>query len=85
MHYTYVLRSKKDGKRYIGSTSDLKERVKKHNAGSVKSTKHRRPFELEYFETFESKREAESREKFFKSKIGYFRLNENILRGRAAR
>ena len=85
MFYTYVLKSKKDGKRYIGFTSNLKSRIKKHNAGSVRSTKFRRPLKLEYFEEYDTKKEASDREKFFKTKIGYFRLNELILRGRAAR
>ncbi|MEK7518008.1 MAG: GIY-YIG nuclease family protein [Patescibacteria group bacterium] len=30
MYYVYVLRSLKDGKLYIGSTSDLKRRCKEH-------------------------------------------------------
>lgn len=76
MYYTYVIRSEKDGKRYIGSTKDIKARLKKHNAGSVRSTKHRRPFKLEYFEVFQTRKEAEQREQFFKSKIGSYRLNE---------
>lgn len=85
MYYTYVLISKKDDKRYIGSTANLEARLKKHNAGSVRSTKYRRPLELIYYEEFETKVEAEKREKFFKSKVGFFELNKILLRGRAAR
>lgn len=50
MFYTYVLRSKKDNKLYIGFTPDLKSRVEKHNKGLVVSTKKRRPLELVYYE-----------------------------------
>jgi len=32
-HYTYVLESFKDHKRYVGYTANLRERLKEHNAG----------------------------------------------------
>jgi len=32
-YYIYVLRSKKDGKLYVGKTKNLKERIKRHNNG----------------------------------------------------
>ena len=41
MHHTYVLCSERDGKLYTGTTSDLRARLKLHNAGRVKSTAHR--------------------------------------------
>jgi len=34
-YYVYVLLSKKDWKTYTGSTSNLKERIKKHENGLV--------------------------------------------------
>ncbi len=43
MHYVYVLLSKRDGKLYLGFTTDLKQRLKEHNGGKVQSTKPRRP------------------------------------------
>lgn len=46
MYYVYVLLSKKDKKRYIGYTANLKLRFKLHQSGKVESTKDRRPFEL---------------------------------------
>ncbi len=49
MYYTYVLRSKKDGKLYTGFTSDLKLRLEKHQKGQVESTKDRRRLELIYY------------------------------------
>jgi putative endonuclease len=84
-YYTYVLKSLKDGRRYIGYTEDLRERLKKHNSGSVRSTRYRIPFEIEYYEIYSTKKEAVARERFFKSKVGAFRLNEIMMRGRAAR
>ena len=55
MYYTYVLRSKKDNKLYIGQTSDLLRRIIDHNLGLVKSTKHRIPFVKVYYETYETR------------------------------
>ena len=70
IYYTYILRSLKDHKRYIGSTDNLIRRVDEHNDGLVKSTKNRRPLVLIYSEEFHSKTEALKREKFFKSGYG---------------
>ncbi len=76
MNYTvYVLRSEKDGKRYIGVTNDLERRMKEHQGGGVQSTKNRRPLELLYTEVFENKGEALLREKFFKTGKGREFLN----------
>lgn len=61
-NYTYVLRCS-DGTLYTGWTNDLEARVKTHNAGKgAKYTRGRRPVELVYFETFETKEEALKRE-----------------------
>lgn len=62
MFFVYILKSKKDGKFYTGSTSDLKRRVKEHNAGKVTSTKHRLPFVLQYYEAMQTEDEAKKRE-----------------------
>ena len=66
-YYVYILRSKKDNKYYIGSTSDVMARVSFHNAGLQRSTKNRIPFELVLFEEYNSKEEALKREKQIKS------------------
>jgi len=66
----YVLRSEKDSKRYIGVTSDLNRRLSEHNRGKVASTRNRKPLKLIYTEEFISKKEAMSREKFFKTGKG---------------
>ena len=65
-YFVYVLRSKKDGKRYIGFTQDLESRLIRHNSGGVKSTKNRRPFQLEAFRRFDSEKEAVLYEKKLK-------------------
>lgn len=60
--YTYIVRCK-DNSLYTGYTTDIKNRVNNHNNGKgAKYTKGRRPVELVYFETFESKSEALKKE-----------------------
>ena len=62
MFYLYILQSKKDFNLYIGSTNDLRKRFKEHNSGMVRSTKHRIPFDLIYYEAYESEKDARKRE-----------------------
>jgi len=66
MFYFYILQSKKDKHLYFGYTDDLKQRFKDHNQGRVISTKNRRPFILVYYEAYNSKRDAQEREKQIK-------------------
>lgn len=62
MFYLYILKSKKDNNLYVGSTNDLKRRLKEHNDGKVISTKPRTPFELRYYEAFSCEEDARNRE-----------------------
>lgn len=68
--YTYVLKSKKDGKFYIGATSDINKRLKQHYDGLVFSTKYRLPIELIYFEACLNKDDAYRRERYLKTGMG---------------
>lgn len=62
MHYTYILECA-DGTFYTGYTNRLEERVKAHNEKKgAKYTKGRTPVRLAYFESFEEKGKALSRE-----------------------
>ncbi|MBI5698712.1 GIY-YIG nuclease family protein [Candidatus Saganbacteria bacterium] len=70
MFFIYVLKSSKDNNLYIGFTNNLDRRIKQHNSGRVKSTKHRVPFVLIYKETVQTKEEAVEREKHLKSGSG---------------
>jgi len=66
MFYVYILKSKKDSELYIGSTNDLKKRIKQHKAGLVRSTKFRNPFILVYYEAYFSENDARRREQGLK-------------------
>lgn len=62
LNYVYIVRCS-DDTLYTGWTNDLKKRIAAHNAGSgAKYTKSRRPVALVYYEAFETKQEAMSRE-----------------------
>ncbi|MBO6620790.1 MAG: GIY-YIG nuclease family protein [Balneola sp.] len=71
MFYAYILISQTHQTYYYGSSSNVGERLKSHNAGRVRYTKGRRPWKLHYFEEFETRSEAVKRERFFKSIDGY--------------
>jgi len=79
MFYTYILKSSKNGKRYIGQTSkDVFLRLKEHNSGSNKWTRTNNPFVLLYFEEYNTRTEAIRREHFLKSGQGRKWLDEHI-------
>ena len=60
--FVYILRCN-DGSYYVGVATDLKDRVKEHNAGQGSSfTKKQRPVELVYSEEHESYAGARKRE-----------------------
>ena len=78
MYFVYIIRSKKDHKNYIGSTSDFNKRLEWHNAGKNISTKHRAPFELVYLKEFVDKHSAIQYEIWLKKQKGGFKVKELI-------
>jgi putative endonuclease len=79
MFYTYVLRSLKDKHLYVGYTKDIQKRLSEHNSGLTKSTKSRLPFELLFFEEFQSRSEAMLRERFLKTGKGKEYIYSKLL------
>jgi putative endonuclease len=69
-HCVYVLYSLKDKKLYIGSSSNLKQRLTAHFNGNNQSTAFRRPFRLVFCEYFISIKDAVRREDYFKTTPG---------------
>ena len=78
MYYTYVLRSKKDGKFYTGFTSDLKLRFEKHQKGQVESTKDRRPLELIYYEACIDRDDEKKKKKYLKTYHGRMFIKKRL-------
>jgi len=69
-YYTYILRSKKDGNFYTGSTKDLRKCLAQHNKGLSTYTKGRGPFEVIYYEACLEEEKARSRELYLKTGMG---------------
>ena len=82
--FVYVLRSQKDGKRYIGMAIDFVKRKADHDAGRVRATRGRRPLEIVYVEEYGSLAEARKREKYFKTAAGRRKLNALLSAGPVA-
>jgi len=78
MNYSYVLLSDLDGRFYIGSTGNLRERLQQHIAGRVRSTAYRRPIRLVYYEACLSSRDARRRERYLKSGRGGRYLKQRL-------
>jgi putative endonuclease len=75
----YILKSKADGKFYVGSTDDLRRRVQEHARGQSQSTKSRRPLELEAYVAVKEKATARDLEKYLKTGSGIATLRKRIL------
>ncbi|KKP79478.1 MAG: excinuclease ABC subunit C [Candidatus Moranbacteria bacterium RIFOXYA12_FULL_35_19] len=78
MYYTYILRSEKDNKNYVGYTKNLKLRFEEHQKGKVESTKNRRPLELIYYEACLNQQDATHREKYLKTYHGKMFLKNRL-------
>jgi len=70
-YYVYILQSQKDKSLYIGYTTDLIQRIKRHNSGESPATKPFRPYELVFYEAFPNKVDAGNREQYLKSGWGW--------------
>ncbi|MEA2112986.1 MAG: GIY-YIG nuclease family protein [Patescibacteria group bacterium] len=70
MHYVYILKSQKDNSHYIGSSSNLKNRIIAHNQNTVKSTKAKTPYIIKWYCAFPTKEKALIFEKYLKTGSG---------------
>ncbi len=76
MFSVYVLRSSTTGRRYVGSCSDLCDRLRRHNAGESAATKFGIPWMLIHEEHFSTRAEAMARERYFKTGRGRDELDQ---------
>ena len=79
MFYVYVLQSETDAGWYIGFSTDLRRRLKEHQAGKSFATSYRGPWRLIYYEAYLEEADALGREKFLRSGGGR-RFLKNQLR-----
>jgi len=72
MHYVYLIQSLSDNKqRYVGCTSDLKQRLADHNAGRSPHTKKFKPWALVTYVAFSDAPKAEAFELYLKQGSGH--------------
>ena len=65
---TYILYSETTDKFYIGSTQDLEKRLQRHNSKHMIATKAGVPWKVVWFQNFETRAEAYSKEMEIKKK-----------------
>ena len=70
MYTIYAIQSLYKNYIYVGLTSELENRIHRHNSGYEKTTKPYRPFNVIYTEIAENRESARLREKFLKSSTG---------------
>ncbi len=72
LHYVYLLQSiENPGERYVGVTSDLRARLRDHNAGKSAHTAKRRPWNVVTYVAFSERAQAHAFEKYLKSGSGH--------------
>jgi len=80
MFYTYIIKSKSNGRLYTGYTNDLRKRFNQHNKKVSTYTKSRGPYKLIYYEACLDEIDAGSREKYLKSGKGKRYLKSRLKR-----
>ena len=78
MFYAYVIKSINHDFFYKGHCEDLDVRLEQHNSGQTNSIKPYIPFKMIYFEEFDTREEAITREKYFKSSAGRRYLKKKL-------
>lgn len=70
-HYVYILPSVYNPDRfYVGTTDDLRTRLKKHNGGHVDYTAQFRPWRINTAIAFANKEKADAFERYLKTASG---------------
>jgi putative endonuclease len=70
MHYAYILESVDGGRRYIGSTGDLRRRLEEHNSGGCAASAKYGPWKVKCYFAFENEEVARRFERYLKSGSG---------------
>ena len=65
MYYVYLIQSESDGSFYIGYTSDLTDRLLRHNTNRSRYTRGRGPWRLLGYKSFRTRGEAMIEERRF--------------------
>jgi len=72
VYYVYLIESvSAQGERYLGMTSDLKQRLQEHNAGKSSHTSKFKPWKLKTYIAFTDRAKAGAFERYLKSGSGH--------------
>ncbi len=72
MYYVYHIESlSADGERYVGMTTDLKQRLREHNQGKSSHTTKFSPWKLTTYIAFTDRVKAAAFERYLKSGSGH--------------
>ena len=79
MFYVYLIESlSTPGQRYVGFTTDLKQRFHDHNAGKSPYTAKFKPCRLVTYVAFSDRASAESFERYLRSGSGHAFANKRL-------
>ena len=78
MWTVYILKCS-DGMHYIGCTSDLDDRMKRHLSGKVPATQERLPIFLVTYIAFSEKQKAYDFERYLKTGSGRAVMNKRLV------
>lgn len=79
MYYVYLLECADDKSWYIGYSSNLKQRIGRHQkGGGGRTTSRKQNWELVYYEAYKNERDAKGRERFLKSGSGRKYLKKQL-------
>lgn len=78
MFIVYIIKSISKNRFYTGHTQNLEIRLKRHNAGQVKSTEFGIPWKVVYTERYLSRRHAYQREMEIKSYKGGIKFKKLV-------
>jgi putative endonuclease len=70
MYKVYAIKSKNRNYIYVGLTTNLEERLNRHNSGKNRTTSAYSPFDLIYSEECFDRKSARVKEKYLKSGVG---------------
>ena len=84
MYYTYILKNSNTSRYYIGYTPNLKNRLRKHQSGEVKSTKSNLNYPLEWYCAFRTRSQALAFEKYLKSGSGIAFMKKRFFKSSVA-
>ena len=79
MFYTYILYSEKTDSYYTGSTSNIDDRILRHNSGRSIYTKGGMPWKLVYCKMYDTKSEAYRAEMYIKSQKSRIYIQQLIV------